>query len=115
MSVPSGEIATAGKSGRSDAAAALTGALQVSPRLVDHWTNACSFGPGLVVDGVGPSHQPNTMTSLWGWAKPVGFPLAMSAVGPMFVRAPAMPSNVRRLWTGSKSPHSVVRATGRGR
>src|SRR5215203_810627 len=96
MSVPSGEIATAGKSGRSLADAAFTGADHVAPRLVDHWTNACSFGPGLVVDGVGPSHQPSTITSLCGCGYPVGLPFAISAVGPMFVRAPAMPSNVSR-------------------
>src|SRR5688572_17277222 len=93
-SVPSGEIAIAGKSGRSEASAALTGADQVAPRLDETCTNACSFGPGLVLDGVGPSHHVTTIRSVA--PAPVGAALAMSMLGKLLVRAPATPSNVKR-------------------
>src|SRR5215211_2515803 len=104
MSVPSGAMATAGKSGRSPAAAALTGADQLTPLLSDHWSRACSlFRPARA------SHQVST---IWSVASaPVGAPLAMSTLGKLLVRAPATPSKVKRPCTGSKAPQSTTLAT----
>src|SRR5919206_2036938 len=44
-SVPSGEIATAGKSGRSLAGEATAPGVHVRPPFRDHSTRTCSFGP----------------------------------------------------------------------
>src|ERR671935_1518795 len=59
-SVPSGEIAIAGKSGRSLDGVATPADVQLWPWFRDHITRTCSFGPGLVSDGVGPFDQAST-------------------------------------------------------
>src|SRR5919204_2067531 len=59
-SVPSGEIAIAGKSGRSIGGEATPADVQLWPWFSDHITRTCSFGPGLVSDGVGPFDQAST-------------------------------------------------------
>ena len=92
-SVPSGEIAIAGKSGRSLAGEATPDEVHVPPPLVDVMTLACSFGPGCVSEGVGPFDQASTISSVA--SAPVGAPFAMSTVGNEPSRAPACPSNVR--------------------
>src|SRR5438477_12428342 len=63
-SVPSGEIAIAGKSGRSLAGEATPDEVHVPPPLVDVMTLACSFGPGCVSEGVGPFDQASTISSV---------------------------------------------------
>src|SRR5256714_13771545 len=63
-SVPSGEIAIAGKSGRSLAGEATPPELHERPWFVDHKTRTCSFGPGLVSDGVGPFDHARTISSV---------------------------------------------------
>src|SRR5919108_3304391 len=78
-SVPSGEIAIAGKSGRSPAGEATPAEVQVLPPFSDHMTRTCSFGPGLVSDGVGPFDHASTISSVA--PAPVGAPFAMSTVG----------------------------------
>src|SRR5919204_3035573 len=90
-SVPSGEIAIAGKSGRSLAGEATPADVQLTPLLRDHITLTCSFGPGCVSVGVGPFDQART---IWSVAPaPVGAPFAMSTVGNEPSRAPDSPSN----------------------
>jgi len=91
--VPSGEIAIAGKSGRSPGGEATIGPLHVLPPSVDVKTWTFSFGPGLVLVGVGPSVHASTISSVA--PAPVGAPLAMSTVGNEPSRAPACPSKVR--------------------
>src|SRR5215468_4993564 len=91
-SVPLGEIAIAGKSGRSLAGDAKPDAVHESPPLVDVITFTRSFGPGWLSDGVGPSDHASTISSVA--SAPVGAPLAMSTVGNDPSRAPAWPSNV---------------------
>jgi hypothetical protein len=59
-SPPSGEIAIAGKSGRSPGGDAALAELHVAPLERDHITRTCSFGPGLASVGVGPSVQAMT-------------------------------------------------------
>ena len=54
-SVPSGEMAIAGKSGRSEAGDALPALWKLAPRSTENCTVARSFGPGWASDGVGPS------------------------------------------------------------
>src|SRR6185295_15403049 len=83
------------------------GAPQDRPWSIEYVTNACSLPSPRA-----PSHQLRT-ASLVAPA-PVGAPLAMSAIGKLSVRAPAMPSNVTRPLTGSKAPQSVTSATARG-
>src|ERR671936_1927526 len=78
-SVPSGEIAIAGKSGRSLAGEATPADVQERPWFSDHMTRACSFGPGCVSDGVGPFDHASTISSVA--PAPVGAPFAMSTVG----------------------------------
>src|ERR671939_1044392 len=78
-SVPSGEIAIAGKSGRSLAGDATVPAFHVRPCVFDQSTRSCSFGPGCVSDGVGPFDQASRISSVA--PAPVGAPLAMSTVG----------------------------------
>src|ERR671933_2564826 len=75
-SVPSGEIAIAGKSGRSLAGDATVPAFHVRPWFFDQSTRTCSFGPGCVSDGVGPFDQASRISSVA--PAPVGAPLAMS-------------------------------------
>src|SRR3954466_4601174 len=94
MSVLSGDTATAGKSGLSPAAAALTGALQCTPLSSDHWTRARSFEPPLWSVGVGPLHH--VMTIRFRAPAPVGAPLPMSTLGKLSVRAPATPAKLSR-------------------
>src|ERR687887_1591650 len=101
-SVPSGEIAIAGKSGRSLAGEATPTDVHVRPWFSDHMTRACSFGPGCVSEGVGPFDHASTISSVA--PAPVGAPLAMSTVGNEPSRAPATPSNVRSPDTGSRMP-----------
>src|SRR5919109_2598324 len=60
-SVPSGEIAIAGKSGRSLAGDATPDVVHESPPVVDVITCTCSFGPGCVSDGVGPFDHASTI------------------------------------------------------
>src|SRR5919201_6813695 len=91
--VPSGEIAIAGKSGRSLDGVATPADVQLWPWFRDHITRTCSFGPGLVSDGVGPFDQASTISSVA--PAPVGAPFAMSTVGKEPSRAPATPSFVR--------------------
>src|SRR5262249_40114142 len=77
-SLPSGEIAIAGKSGRSPGAEATPPDVHESPPFCDHSTRTCSFGPGCVSDGVGPFDQART---IWFVAPaPVGAPVAVSTV-----------------------------------
>src|ERR671934_1179845 len=78
-SVPSGEIAIAGKSGRSLAGEATPADVHVRPWFSDHMTRACSFEPGCVCDGVGPFDHASTISSVA--PAPVGAPFAMSTVG----------------------------------
>src|SRR5437764_8425180 len=92
-SVPSGEIAIAGKSGRSLVGDATPDDVQVTPPSLDVITFTCSFGPGCVSEGVGPFDQARTISSVA--SAPVGAPFAMSTVGNEPSRAPAWPSNVR--------------------
>src|SRR3954464_4319530 len=99
MSVLSGETATAGKSGLSLAAAALTGALQCTPLSSDHWTRACSFEPPLWSVGGGPLHH--VMTIRFRAPAPGGPPLRMPPLGKLSVRAPATPSKLSRPDAGS--------------
>jgi hypothetical protein len=60
-SVPSGEMAIAGKSGRSAAGEAMAADVQFVPPFRDHITRTCSFGPGLASDGVGPFDHASTI------------------------------------------------------
>ena len=53
-SCPFGEIAIAGKSGRSPAGDATPPSCQLLPRFVEYITRTCSFAPPPVSDGVGP-------------------------------------------------------------
>src|ERR671934_334299 len=78
-SVPSGEIAIAGKSGRSLPGEATPPEVHVRPWFSDHMTRTCSFGPGCVSDGVGPFDHASTISSVA--PAPVGAPFAMSTVG----------------------------------
>src|SRR6187401_3325272 len=96
---PSGEIATAGKSGRSPAGDATSGPLKLTPRFVDHMSSACSLSPGALVLGVGPSHHVTTISSVA--SAPLGAPLAISRLGKLPSRAPARPSKVLSPETGS--------------
>src|SRR5919197_3702095 len=88
-SVPLGEIAIAGKSGRSPAGDATPDVVHESPPLVDVITFTCSWGGGFtsVSDGVGPFDQASTISSVA--SAPVGAPFAMSTVGNDPSRAPA--------------------------
>src|SRR6266508_4607792 len=90
------------KSGRSAPGEAETGPLHVEPPSVDQTTSAFSFGPGLVSDGVGPSSQATTSSSVA--PTPVGAPLAIENAGAVPSRAPAKPSNVRSPVFGSTMP-----------
>src|SRR5207248_131000 len=61
-SLPFGEMATAGKSGRSTAGEAIPPEVQVPPPLSDDRTFTCSFAPGLLSDGVGPFAHASTIS-----------------------------------------------------
>src|SRR3954447_444144 len=97
---PFGEIAIAGKSGRSLAGEATPPEVQLLPRVLEYRTRACSFGWPTSV-GVGPSVHASTISSVA--SAPVGAPLAMSRVGNEPSRAPATPSLVKPP-TGSEIP-----------
>src|SRR5919199_6301274 len=85
-SLPSGESATAGKSGRSLAGEAMPPELHERPWFRDQSTRTCSFGPGCVSDGVGPFDHASRISSVA--PAPVGAPLATSTVGNEPSRAP---------------------------
>src|SRR5438093_3081058 len=105
-------MAMTGKLGRSPGRDADTAFDQVSPPSADDMTSAFSFGPGLVVVGVGPLHHVTTMRFVA--PEPVGAPLATSRLGNVPVCAPRTPSNVGPA-TGSKRPQFSNVAIGRGR
>src|SRR5262249_58557740 len=91
-SLPFGEIAIAGKSGRSSPGDATPDDVHEAPPLVEVITITCSLGPALVSDGVGPFDQASTISFVA--SDPAGAPFAMSTVGNDPSRAPACPSNV---------------------
>jgi hypothetical protein len=97
---PFGEIATAGKSGRSVDGEPSPPESQLLPPVREYSRCTRSFG-WLVLVGVGPSVQASTISSVA--PVPNGAPLAMSTVGKEPSRAPATPSLVKPP-TGSKMP-----------
>src|SRR5438046_6632564 len=88
-SFPFGEMAIAGKSGRSPAGDATPELVHELPPLVDVITLTCSLGGGItsVSDGVGPFDQASTISSVA--SAPVGAPFAMPTVGTDPARAAA--------------------------
>src|SRR5207249_10161641 len=97
-----GEGSMGGRPGRLLGGDATQPEFRLCPPFVGHSPRTCSFGPGFVSDGVGPSAQPSTISSVA--SAPVGAPLAMSTVGNEPSRAPVTPSNVRSPDSGSRSP-----------
>src|SRR5512132_2617423 len=96
-----------GLSGRSLATAAFTGVDQVSPRLAEVWTRACSWLIPLRASG-------QVSTRVLVAPAPVGAPLATPRLGKLSVRVPARPSNTIRPDTGSGTPTSTTLAIARG-
>src|SRR5215475_4752664 len=107
MFLPSGESATAGKSGRSPDSAMLVGVDQLLPPSVEYCDSACSW--------LSPAEASDQASAISLVAPaPEGAPLARSTLGNESVRAPAKPSKVEAPVTGSVLPTSDTFATDRG-
>src|SRR4051794_4979071 len=101
MNFAFGEIATAGKSGRSTVygngglgAATFRGVDQVEPPSVEYLTSACSWLMAFARSGPASAHA-RTSVSDGSPECPFGAPFATSRLGQLFVRAPRTPSNLR--------------------
>src|SRR3954465_10934144 len=108
-SSPLGEIAIAGKSGRSVAGDARSPGVHDVPPFFDHSRCTRSFGPGCVSEGVGPCGHASRISSVA--FVPNGAPFAIEMVGNDPPRAPAAPSKERPPCSGSGGPVVTIGVT----
>ena len=106
---PLGEIAIAGKSGRSVAGEAMPPECHKPPPFFDQSTCTRSFGPGCRSDGVGPCGHASRISLLA--VVPNGAPFAIEIVGNEPPRAPAAPSKERPPCSGSGRPVVTIGVT----